>query len=102
MLLNKKTKCHVLMEKEERHRKLQNREVVKYLKAVSEEDTFGCIKQLGILEYLKVKDIEFYTAISYQLAERYTDALKYFLKVPRASQYYDNALYSGPLVQTIN
>lgn len=92
MLLNKKTKCQVLMEKEERHRQLQNREVAKYLKSVSEEDIFGCIKQLGILEYLKVKDIEYYTAISYQLAERYTDALKFFSRVPRTSQYYSKAL----------
>lgn len=92
MLLNKKTKCQVLMEKEERQRILQEIEVAKYLKAVSEEDEFSCIKQLGILEYLEVKDIEFYTAISYQLAERNKDALKYFSKVPKTSQYYGKAL----------
>lgn len=58
----------------------------------------NCIKQLGVLEYLKVKDIEFFSGLTAFLTDDYDKALQLFAKIPTISEYYTDTLYAILLI----
>lgn len=62
-----------------------------FMLAVEKNDSFDAIKKLGVLEYLRVADLDYYSGLTQQLCNRNHEAAVCFEKIQEGSQYYQLA-----------
>lgn len=62
-----------------------------FMLAVGKNDSSDAIKKLGVLEYFRVPDIDYFTGLTHQLCNRNCEAAACFEKVAESSQYYQLA-----------
>lgn len=76
-----------------RREEVVNKAVEDFNKSLS-EGPLEAMKKLGILEYLKVPDLDFYTGMAYHVAgEKYqSSAIESFERVTKESKYYRTAI----------
>ena len=91
MFSRKRIKAVELIKNNDRQEKIDNA-VDKFLFEYHNKDVFNCMKQLGVLEDLNVKDVDFYSGLAYYLAKDYDNAIYYFLNISPSSPTYKEAL----------
>ncbi len=93
MFFKKTTKADELQKNMKMQEKRQNLAIKRFYEMYKNRKAFECIKQLGVLEYLGVEDCAFYEALTYQINEKYEEALCSFEKITKESKVYIDALH---------
>ena len=59
-----------------------------FSEAVNDHNFFECVKKIGILEYLNVPDLDFYSGVAYNLVDNYSEAIKHFSMIKPESDFF--------------
>lgn len=88
MFFDKKIKALELKEEANKQKQIQEREIEAFMRAFAGNSYFLCTKKLGVLEYIGVKDIAFFTGLTHMLGKNYDAAINMFQKISTSSKYY--------------
>ena len=89
MFFDKKIKALELKEEADKQKHIQAREIEAFMRAFAGNSYFLCVKKLGVLEYIGVKDIAFFTGLTHMLGRNYDAAINMFQKISSTSKYYE-------------
>ena len=82
------------MSEEAKYQEAVQRSIELFGEALLHQDFFACVKQIGVLEYLQVPDIEAYSGLAYHMAGEYKKAVELFEKVDPKSPIYGQIIHS--------
>ncbi len=89
MFFDRKIMALELKEEADKQKHIQAREIEAFMRAFAGNSYFLCVKKLGVLEYIGVKEIAFFTGLTHMLGKNYDAATNMFQKISPTSKYYE-------------
>lgn len=65
-----------------------------YARCIEQRDFIGCVKQVGVMEYLGIPDTDYHLGFAYHMNQEFEKAVPYFKAVAPSSEWYKQASYS--------
>lgn len=82
------------MDNKERYQIAVQKTMDAYARAIEQQDFIGCIKQIGVMEYLGVPDADYHMGFAYHMNQEFEKAIPYFREINLSSPWYESAMYS--------